>query len=56
MAYQCAEKYDGCCGEECQTIYHLPEDERKKLRIQHADKYADSKIFKSRLRPKLKTF
>ena len=51
---ECAQKYDGCCGEECQTIYHLPDVERKKLRLQHVDKYADSKIFKSRLRPKLK--
>lgn len=50
---ECAEKYDGCCGEECQTVFHLPEDERKKLRLQHAEKYANSKIFKSRLRPKL---
>lgn len=49
----CAEKYEGCCSEECQTIFHLPEDERKKLRIQHAEKYALSKIFKSRLRPSL---
>ena len=51
---ECAQKYDGCCGEECQTIFHLPDEERKKLRLQHVDKYADSKIFKSRLRPKLK--
>ncbi|HRZ97172.1 MAG TPA: rhodanese-related sulfurtransferase [Paludibacter sp.] len=52
---ECAEKYEGCCGEECQTIFQLPVEERKKLRLQHADKYADSKIFKSRLRPQLKT-
>lgn len=54
---QCAEcrvKYDGCCGDECKTVFHLPADERKKLRLQYSDKYADSKIFKSRLRPKLK--
>lgn len=51
---ECAQKFDGCCGEECQTIYHLPDEERKKLRLQHAEKYADSKIFKSRLRPKMK--
>jgi UPF0176 protein len=50
----CRAKYDGCCGEECQTVFHLPTDERKKLRLQYSDKYADSKIFKSRLRPKLK--
>jgi UPF0176 protein len=50
----CAEKYEGCCSEECQIIFHLPEDERKKLRLVNAEKYASSKIFKSRLRPKLK--
>ncbi len=49
---ECAQKFNGCCGEECQTIFHLPEDYRKKIRLQHAEKYADNKIFKSRLRPK----
>lgn len=28
----CAEKYDGCCSEECKTIYHLPEEEQKEYR------------------------
>jgi len=28
----CAEKYEGCCSEECQTINHLPEEERKQKR------------------------
>jgi len=50
---ECREKYTGCCSDECKTIFHLPEDERIKLRAQHASKYAESKIFKSRLRPKL---
>jgi UPF0176 protein len=49
----CREKYEGCCTEECQTIYHLPKDQQVKFRTIHAQKYADSKIFKSRLRPKL---
>ncbi|OIP84024.1 MAG: hypothetical protein AUK44_03635 [Porphyromonadaceae bacterium CG2_30_38_12] len=49
----CRAQYDGCCSEACQTVFHLPEAERKKLRLQFADKYAESKIFKSRLRPKL---
>ncbi|MDD4990875.1 MAG: rhodanese-related sulfurtransferase [Paludibacter sp.] len=48
---ECAAKYEGCCTEECQTIYHLPKDEQVNLRSVHAQKYADSKIFKSRLRP-----
>lgn len=50
---ECAAKYEGCCSEECQTIYQLPKDEQINLRSVYADKYADSKIFKSRLRPKL---
>ncbi|MEO5908045.1 MAG: rhodanese-related sulfurtransferase [Ginsengibacter sp.] len=28
----CAEKYEGCCSEECQSINHLPEEERKQKR------------------------
>lgn len=28
----CAEKFDGCCCEECQRVYHLPEEEQKLLR------------------------
>ena len=51
---ECAEKYEGCCTEECQTVYHLPKEEQIKVRSIHAQKYADSKIYKSRLRPKLK--
>lgn len=48
----CREKYEGCCSDECQTVYHLPKEEQLKLRSLHAQKYADSKIFKSRLRPR----
>jgi UPF0176 protein len=28
----CAEKYNGCCSEECKTIYELPEEVQKELR------------------------
>jgi UPF0176 protein len=28
----CAEKYEGCCSEECQSINHVPEEERKQKR------------------------
>lgn len=51
---ECREKYEGCCSDECKHIFQLPEDERIKLRSSNAQRYADSKIFKSRLRPKLK--
>jgi UPF0176 protein len=28
----CAEKYDGCCHEECTRVYHLPLEEQKEIR------------------------
>ncbi len=28
----CAEKYDGCCSVECQTVYNLPIESQKELR------------------------
>jgi len=49
----CKELYEGCCSDECREINHLPIEERKKLRLTHQQKYAESKIFKSRLRPHL---
>lgn len=51
---ECREKFAGCCSEECNTFFHLPEEEKIKARVANAQKYADSKIYKSRLRPKLK--
>lgn len=51
---ECRTKFDGCCSDECKTVFHLPEHERKMYRKQFADKYAESRIFKSRLRPRLK--
>ena len=29
---RCAAAFDGCCSEECQTVYHLPLEEQKLLR------------------------
>ncbi|MDD3078244.1 MAG: rhodanese-related sulfurtransferase [Paludibacter sp.] len=51
---ECREKYDGCCSDECKTIFHLPKEERIQFRAKNAQKYAESKIFKNRLRPRLK--
>lgn len=51
----CAQTYEGCCGEECQHIFHLPLDERIQLRAKLSQKYTNSKIFRSRLRPQLAT-
>ncbi len=50
----CAEKYDGCCSEECTTVYHLPLEEQIELR-KGIDK--GRHIFnkaKARLRPDIK--
>jgi UPF0176 protein len=49
----CAEKYSGCCSEECKNIYHLPEEQQKELR-KGIDK--GMMVFnksKKRLRPRL---
>ncbi len=49
----CAEKYDGCCSEECKTVYNLPLEEQKELR-RGIDK--GMMVFnksKKRLRPRL---
>jgi UPF0176 protein len=29
---ECAARYDGCCSTECQTVIHLPAEERRRLR------------------------
>ncbi len=29
---ECAQKYDGCCSTECQTVYKLPEEQQKEIR------------------------
>lgn len=49
----CEGKFDGCCSEECQRIYHLPIEEQKELR-KGIDK--GNMVFnksKQRLRPRL---
>jgi UPF0176 protein len=50
----CKEKYNGCCTTDCQEIIELPKEMRIQFREKNKEKYAESKIFKSRLRPKLK--
>jgi len=50
----CDVKYDGCCSEECTTVYHLPPEQQKELR-RGTDK--GQHIFnkaKARLRPAIK--
>ncbi len=49
----CRETYEGCCSDDCKTINRLPEEEKRALRKARHEKYAQSKIFRSRLRPHL---
>jgi len=49
----CKQKYNGCCSNDCTDILSLPDEKRKAYRVLRHRKYADSKIFKSRLRPNL---
>ncbi len=49
----CKTEYAGCCSNDCKDILALPETEQRKLRVARHEKYAQSKIFKSRLRPNL---
>lgn len=50
----CKEKYENCCSSDCQEIIKLPADEQKKMRVANHDKYKNTQIYKSRIRPKLK--
>ena len=50
---ECKSTYNGCCSSECKEILQLPANERIKLRQSKLEKYAESKIYKSRLRPTL---
>jgi UPF0176 protein len=49
----CQAEYDGCCSTDCKEISKLPEAEQKAMRRLRYNKCTVSKIFKSRLRPRL---
>lgn len=51
---ECAAKYEKCCSDTCKEIIHLPKDERIKLRESMKSHYAQTQIFRSRLRTNLK--
>jgi len=51
---KCAEFYNACCSNNCKEILTLPEEQQKQLRKVRHEKYAQSKIYKSRLRPNLR--
>jgi UPF0176 protein len=47
----CAEKYDGCCTPECQTVYNLPAEEQRQLREGKQNGIMVFNKSKMRLRP-----
>ncbi len=47
---ECAKKYNNCCSAECKEIIELLEDEQELAKIKFHEKYANSKIFRSRYR------
>jgi UPF0176 protein len=50
---ECAAKYEGACSPECQSVLHLPEDERDQLRkgVENGPMFFNKS--KQRLRPRL---
>lgn len=42
---ECKEKFEGCCSEECQHIYHLPKEEQLQFRVIRHNHYSRSKIY-----------
>ncbi len=49
----CAEKHDGCCSEECQTVYNMPLEAQKELRKGIEKGRMVFNKSKQRLRPRL---
>ena len=50
----CAKKYDGCCSEECETIFNMPEGEQKEIRKGKMNGMMVFNKSRHRLRPRLK--
>ena len=50
---KCAEKYQGCCTVECQTVFNLPVEEQTRLREGKQNGIMVFNKSKQRLRPKL---
>ena len=48
---ECAAVYENCCSDECREIYKKPLEARRELRLANRQKYAGSKIYKSKLSP-----
>ncbi len=49
----CSAKYKGCCTNKCMEVTLLPAEQQAQIRKARHLEYAQSKIFKSRLRPEL---
>jgi len=50
----CAENYKGCCSEECQSIFNMPEGEQKEIRKGKMNGIMVFNKARERLRPRLK--
>lgn len=50
---ECKEKYDGCCSEECQSIFNMPEGEQKEIRKGKMNGIMVFNKSRQRLRPKI---
>ena len=46
---KCSEKYEGACGEDCQKIINLPEDERKEIQREMSKKKGKNSRLKKKL-------
>jgi UPF0176 protein len=51
---ECSQKYNGCCSAECQTVYHLPLEDQKKLREGKQNGIMVFNKSRLRLRPSIK--
>jgi UPF0176 protein len=51
---ECAEKYNGCCSQQCQVLYNMPEGEQKQIRKGKMNGIMIFNKSKQRLRPILK--
>jgi UPF0176 protein len=50
---ECSKKYNGCCSEECQSIYNMPEGEQKQIRKGKMNGMMVFNKSRQRLRPRL---
>lgn len=51
---ECAKKYDGCCGDECKTVLHAPEEDRQLYVQTFKRKFGNRKSFRKSIDNKIK--